>query len=208
MGVEERNVEEAIVGMTFTKARFTSFEEYLKADPSDLPEERCEYWDGELVPVMTESKLNDDIANFLYLLFVQAGIYYKLLCPHSCEVEVMGLPRTRFPDLTVLDDVHIGLMAKSNRVTRDMPPPRLVVEVVSPGAESKLNYKRDYQDKRDQYSAIGIPEYWIVDPDREWVMVGTLVSGAYEFVTFRGDETIVSPTFPELRLRAAQVLEG
>jgi Uma2 family endonuclease len=194
--------------MTFTKARFASFEEYLTTDPSDLPEGRCEYWDGELVPVMTESKLNDDIANFLYLLFVQAGIYYKLLCPHSCEVEVMGKPRTRFPDLTVLDDVHIGLMAKSNRVTRDMPPPRLVVEVVSPGAESKPNYTRDYRDKRNQYAAIAIPEYWIVDPDRKWVMVGRLVSGDYQFVTFRGTEAIVSPTFPELKLTAAQVLAG
>jgi Uma2 family endonuclease len=100
------------------------------------------------------------------------------------------------------------LMAKSNRVTRKMPPPRLVVEVVSPGDESKQNYKRDYQDKRDQYAAIAIPEYWIVDPDREWVMVGTLVSGAYQFVTFRGNEPIVSPTFPELKLTAAIVLEA
>jgi Uma2 family endonuclease len=194
--------------MTFTKARFASFEEYLTADVSDLPEERCEYWDGELVPVMTESKFNDALANYLYLLFVQAGINYRLICPHSCEVEVIGRPKTRFPDLTVLEDVHLILMDKNTRVTRDMPPPRLVVEVVSPGAESKPNYIRDYQDKRNQYAAIAIHEYWIVDPDRAWVMVGTLVSGDYQFVTFRGTDTIVSPTFPELKLTAAIVLEA
>ncbi len=37
-------------------------------------------------------------------------------------------------------------------------------------------------------------------------MVGTLVSGAYQFATFEGDDAIVSPTFPELNLTAAQVL--
>ncbi len=193
--------------MTFTKARFASFEEYLTADASDLPEGRYEYWDGELVPVMSESPENDDIANYIFFLLLQMGVYRKLVRPHSCEIEVIGKPKTRFPDLTVLDNVHLVLMAKSNRVTRKMPPPRLVVEVVSPGDESKPNYKRDYMDKRDQYAAIGIPEYWLVDPEREWVMVGTLVSSAYQFVTFRGNDAIVSPTFPELKLTAAIVLE-
>ena len=194
--------------MTFTQARFANFEAYLSADASDLPEGRCEYWDGELVPVMTESKINDDIANYIFFLLLQMGVYRKLLCPHSCEVEVIGKPRTRFPDLTVLEDVHIGLMAKSNRITRDMPPPRLVIEVVSPGDESKPNYTRNYRDKRDQYAAIAIPEYWIVDPDRDWIMVGTLIASQYQFETFTGNQTLVSLTFPELKLTATQVLDA
>jgi hypothetical protein len=36
--------------MTVTQAKqFQSFEEYLKADPAQLPEGRFEYWDGALV---------------------------------------------------------------------------------------------------------------------------------------------------------------
>ena len=192
--------------MTFTKARFSSFEAYLTAEVSDLPEGRCEYWDGELVEVMTESGGNDALANYLYLLLVQAGIYHKLIRPGRAEVEVIGKPKTRFPDLTVLDEVHLPLVESRLTITRDMPPPRLVVEVVSPGDESKPNYKRDYRDKRDQYAAIAIPEYWIIDPDRAWFMVGTLIGGRYQFATFRGNEPIVSPTFPELKLTAAIVL--
>jgi len=192
--------------MTFTKARFASFEEYLTADPSDLPEGRCEYWDGELVPVMSESLVNEAIANYLYLMLVQMGIYYKLLSPGKVQIVVNGKPRTRFPDLTVLDDAHLVLMKSSTRLGATMPPPRLVVEVVSPGDENSDNYKRDYQDKRDQYADRGIPEYWLIDPDRAWVMVGTLADDAYQFETFRGDEAIVSPTFPELKLTAAIVL--
>ena len=194
--------------MTFTKARFASFEEYLTADVSDLPEGRCEYWDGELVPVMTESSRNDAIAIFIQLALIAIGVPFKLIRPHSCEVEVRGKPKTRFPDLTVLDAIHLPLIESRLTITRQMPPPRLVIEVVSPGNESKDNYKRDYQDKRDQYAAIAIPEYWIVDPDRAWVIVGTLVSGAYQFTTFRDKQAIVSPTFPELHLTAAIVLEA
>jgi Uma2 family endonuclease len=36
-------------------------------------------------------------------------------------------------------------------------------------------YKRDYEDKSKQYGAIGVPEYWIIDPDRTCIRVGTLV---------------------------------
>lgn len=194
--------------MTFTKARFSSFEEYLTADPSDLPEGRCEYWDGELIPVMSESLGNCSIANYIFFLLFQMGVYRKLLSPGQIEIEVMGNPRTRFPDLTVLDEAHLVLLKKRATITRKMPPPRLVVEVVSPGDENSDNYKRDYQDKCDQYAAIGIPEYWLIDPQRSWVMVGSLVSGAYQFKTFRGEQPIVSPTFPELKLTAAIVLAG
>lgn len=192
--------------MTFTKVKFTSFEAYLSAEVSDLPEGRCEYWDGELIEVMTESSGNDAIAIFIQLALIGIGVPFKLIRPHSCEVEVAGKPKTRFPDLTVLDEIHLPLIEKRLTITRKMPPPRFVVEVVSPGSESKDNYKRDYEDKRDQYAAIGIPEYWIVDPEREWVMVGTLVSGVYQFVIFKGNDEIISPTFPALKLTAAIVL--
>ena len=192
--------------MTFTKARFASFEEYLTADPSDLPEGRCEYWDGELVPVMSESLVNCSIATFIQLALIAIGVQYQLISPGKVEVEVSGKPQSRIPDLTVIDEIHVTLLKKRATITRKMPPPRLVVEVVSPGNEDSDNYKRDYQDKRDQYAAIGIPEYWLIDPQRSWVMVGTLISGAYQFQTFRDDEPIVSPAFPELKLTTAIVL--
>lgn len=194
--------------MTYTAQRFKSFEAYLAADSSELPEGRCEYWDGELVEVMTESMRNDAIALLIQFALISIGVPFRLVRPHSCEVEVIGKPKNRFPDLTVLDDVHLSMNTQRLTITRQMPPPRLVVEVVSPGAESKDNYKRDYLDKRDQYAAIGIPEYWLIDPQRSWVMVGTLTDGAYQFQTFKGDDSISSPTFPELKLTAAIVLAG
>jgi Uma2 family endonuclease len=200
--------------MTLTKARFASFEEYLTADMSDLPEGRCEYWDGELRPVMVESLLNEMIANYLYLVLWQMGIASDLISPGKVQIVVSGRPKTRYPDLTLLDVAHLTLMEKSTCLRSTMPPPRLVVEVVSPGDEDSENYIRDYQDKRDQYADRGIPEYWLIDPQRSWVMVGLLVAGRYQFTTFRGEqpltsgrsESIVSQALPTLDLTVARVL--
>jgi Uma2 family endonuclease len=194
--------------MTVAKTRFSSFEEYLALEPAAMPEGRYEYWDGELIPVMSESAFNDAIANFLFLMLVQMGLPFQLIRPHSCEIEVPGRPRTRIPDLVVLEEAHLTLMARRLTLTRQMPPPLLVVEVVSPGNEHSENYKRDYQDKARQYAALSVLEYWLIDPERSLVLVGALSDGGYEFVEFRGEEPIVSAVFPALKLTAEAVLNA
>jgi Uma2 family endonuclease len=52
----------------------------------------------------------------------------------------------------------------------------LVIEVVSEDEES---HKRDYQEKRADYAELGVPEYWIVDPQTDRIMVLTLDRGQY-----------------------------
>jgi Uma2 family endonuclease len=85
-----------------------------------------------------------------------------------------------------------------------MPPPVLVVEVVSPG---KANEERDYRYKRSEYAARGISEYWIVDPQQAKVSVLTLVAGLYEAEEYTGD-AIVQSQFAALTLTAEQVLRS
>ena len=194
--------------MIYTKPRFASFEDYLTADASELPEGRCEYWDGELIELMTESGRNDAIAILILLALVAIGVPFRLIRPGGAEVEVIGKPKNRFPDLTVLNEVHLSLVETRLTITRKMPPPRVLVEVVSPGSETSKNYIRDYIDKPKQYAEIGVPEMWRIDPDRDWVQVGTLTDGVYRFVTFKGGKAIVSPTFPALNLTAAQILRA
>ncbi len=52
----------------------------------------------------------------------------------------------------------------------------LVMEVVSDDDES---HNRDYQKKRFDYADLGIPEYWIVDPQTERITVLTLSGREY-----------------------------
>jgi len=62
--------------------------------------------------------------------------------------------------------------ATRSLILMDMPPPLLVVEIVSPSQEN-----RDYRYKRSEYAARGIAEYWIVDPIAQKVTILEWVEG-------------------------------
>lgn len=59
-------------------------------------------------------------------------------------------------------------MGRRLTIKLDMPPPQLVVEVVSPG---KANRERDLIRKRARYAARGIPEYWLIDSQDQTITV-------------------------------------
>jgi len=191
--------------MTHTTVKLT-FEQYLQYD--DGTDNRYELWDGELIPVPPESEENGWIVEWLRDEFVQS-IKRRLVKILPYELQVLGNPQNRFPDLVVLREEHIKLTKKRRTITLDMPPPQLVVEVVSPYRNQKDdNYKRDYIKKREQYEKRGIPEYWIIDPQARVVIVLLLVNGSYQETEFSGNKQIVSQTFPQLGLTAAQILEA
>lgn len=91
---------------------------------------------------------------------------------------------------------------------------KFVAEVVS------SNWQNGYARKVEDYAALGIPEYWIVDyaglggtrhigkPKQPTLSICTLVDGEYEIQQFRGGQPIASPTFPDLKLAAEQVLKA
>lgn len=188
-----------------TKPQMT-FEEYLTYD--DGTDQRYEWIDGVLVEMPTESELNAWLSLALQLHFINAGLVKpRLTHRYNCEIEVPVLKpkqaRNRFPDLVIVRPEHIELTQKRLTIRLDMPAPVLVMEVVSPG---QTNRTRDYADKRAQYQARGILEYWLLDPEQQIVMVLTLVNGVYQEAVFRGGDCVISPTFPTFSLTAEQVL--
>ncbi|NEQ69097.1 MAG: Uma2 family endonuclease, partial [Symploca sp. SIO2D2] len=90
----------------------------------------------------------------------------------------------------------------------NMPAPALVIEVVSPGEPGDKNYDRDYVEKRQEYAARGIREYWLIDPHHQVVLVLTLQGQSYQEQRFTGAIAIASPTFPNLNLTAEQILNA
>jgi Uma2 family endonuclease len=193
--------------MIQAKDRKLTFEEYLSYE--DSTDNRYELIDGELIALPPESPINDCIPNYLFLVFATNQLVLPaLIRPHTCEVQVPVInpsyPANCYPDLVILREEHLMLATTRMTVTLEMPPPQLVVEVVSPG---RVGRDRDYDRKRAQYSARGIPEYWIVDPQEQAVMVLQLEEGQYvEVGVFRDDEPLASPAFPQLSLTAKQIL--
>ena len=91
---------------------------------------------------------------------------------------------------------------------------KFVMEVVS------SNWQNDYARKVEDYAILGIPEYWIADyaglggtrhigkPKQPTLSICKLVKGEYEIQQIRGNQSITSPTFPNFKLTAEQVLKA
>ncbi len=181
---------------------YLSLEDYLAYD--DGTDTRYELVDGVLVAMPPESDENNDIAK--RLLFELAKHFpAALLAYKDTEIEVMGRRvRCRLPDLLVHTEASKAALAGMGRatITREMPPPALVIEIVSPG---KANRDRDYRYKHTEYAAREIGEYWIVDPEERQVTVCQWVEGQYEDAVFRGSEPIQSIVVPDLALTVADL---
>ena len=191
-----------------TTEKIISLQEFLNYDQDT--DAGYELEDGRLLLMPTESEINRRIACFLFAYFLQLGVSFSRLTMKT-ELVVMGSRTTvRVPDLMVLTETLAQVMEGASRslITIDMPPPEMVVEVVSPGQE---NQQRDYRYKRSQYQARGIPEYWIVDPIQQQITVFILVTGIYEQAIFTGDMVINSSLLSDHNqpspLTASQLLQ-
>jgi Uma2 family endonuclease len=191
------------------KQKFATFEDYLACrDQLEALEGRFHLINGELFALPPESEPNNWIARALLIFLATSGLVSpRCIVIHALELEVPPLqpnqPSNRYPDLVVMQAEHIPLTERRLTITLKMPPPRLIAEVVSPG---RMNYNRNLIDKRAQYAAIGVPEYWIIDPSVKTVLVLKLEGESYQDIgLFQAEEQIVSPTFPELALTAAQL---
>jgi Uma2 family endonuclease len=120
------------------------------------------------------------------------------------------------PDVAVIDRtelVHEPIWPEQSILTRGSSV-KFAAEVVS------SNWQNDYSRKIEDYASLGIPEYWIADykglggikhighPKQPTLSICLLGDGEYKIQILRGDEPIVSPTFPGLKLTAGQVLSA
>lgn len=80
-------------------------------------------------------------------------------------------------------------------------PPTIVVEFVSPG---RAAWRRDYQEKRREYAALGVKEYWIIDRFRKTLSV---CRGVDKPLIVKADATYVTPLLPGFELKVGELLK-
>ena len=184
--------------MKTTAKQKLTFEEYLNYD--DGTDNRYELEDGELIIVNPATFRHALIVRFLTNCFEEQinrlGQPWITLSGTGVRTSVN---RSRIPDLCVIDREEISDLD----VSAVMESAIIAVEIVSP--ESRT---RDYRYKVSEYSVVGIPEYWIVDPTEQKIVILNLVEGLYEQVEYRGNDRIVSQIFPELALTVERVLQA
>ncbi|MER3434601.1 MAG: hypothetical protein C4288_14550 [Leptolyngbya sp. ERB_1_1] len=135
------------------------------------------------------------------------------IIPKECVVRSLDGDSAYEPDIIVLDVPALANEPgwEKSSVIENGATIRLIVEVVS------TNWRDDYLTKLADYEALGIQEYWIVDyaalggrrfignPKQSTLSVCELIDGEYEIRQFRGNDRILSPTFPDLALTVQQI---
>lgn len=138
---------------------------YTISDIYALPDgERAELIDGQIYNMMPPGRLHQKISWKLH----QAIANYIDSRNGLCEVYAA-------PFAVFLNDDDINYVEPDLSVICDLSKlddkgchgaPDWVIEIVSAGSRS-----RDYMTKLFKYRTAGVREYWIVDPDKQMIMV-------------------------------------
>ena len=160
----------------------------------------CELVDGRVEVPDMPTKTHQQIVHALLALFLA---YLRprrrgdaIAAPYRVRLRTGGF---REPDITVYRADHLDRFGE-----RFGDVPDLVVEVVSDDPASRI---RDYEDKRREYAAAGIAEYWIIDAPANRVLVLTLDAGDYGVAADRQlNEAVTSRLFPDFVVTVSDLL--
>ena len=179
-----------------------SWQDYLARnyDRTQIPWPRYRYSGTGVVEVSGEALRNVDIADELRDLLrdeiKRLGHRWKCYTNSiSLEVE-LSEKEERIPDLMVITSATHGMIGNESRiVTRDMPAPILVVEVVSPSS-----LKEDLETKPFEYMHRSVGEYVSIDWRKETVQVWSRTEDGknYNFCEYRSGERVQFNSFPAL----------
>ncbi|HEY9727953.1 MAG TPA: Uma2 family endonuclease [Chroococcales cyanobacterium] len=200
--------------MTQATPKLLTFDEFVARYGDN---ERYELIDGELIDMEPTGPHEEVTAFVLRKVNIEIDrLSVRWFTPAHCLIKPLGTSTGFRPDVVVLDKAAIA----NEPLWQDEPVItlgtfiKLVVEVVS------TNWQNDYARKVEDYSTMGIPEYWVVDylglggrdyignPKQLTISIYRLSASGNQYqkpAQFRGSDRIISPTFNELQLTAEQV---
>jgi Uma2 family endonuclease len=194
-----------------------SFDEFTEWLPESSTN-RYELHRGVIIEMPKPRGKHSDVAGFITgTVFTEiTRLHLPWFVPKECIVRSLNEESGYEPDAIVLDRAALVDEPRWEResILTLGKSIKLIVEVVS------TNWQDDYATKLVDYEALGIQEYWIADylglggrryignPKQPTFTVCNLVEGEYELQQFQGDDLIVSPTFPDLKLTASQIFNA
>ena len=201
---------------TQTIPKLLHFDDYI----NDYPEDDKQYQliEGKLVEMMRTIGKNEEIGGFISL---ELGLEIRRLqlpyfIPNTAAIKAKKANPGYIPDLIILDRenlVNAPFWEKASSISLGTSA-KLVIEIVS------SNWRDDYWNKFDDYEALGIEEYWIIDylakgsaryietPKEPTISIYQLIDGEYYPSLFKGENRLISRVFPELVLTANQVFQA
>lgn len=171
-------------------------------DLEAMPEDgnRYEVIEGELfvscAPGLTHQQVSLNITFLIRSYLEENPIGLVFATPGLILTELSGV----IPDIVFFRHERHHEIVSGERLVR---APDLVIEILSPGKE---NLRRDRVAKLQLYARHGVPEYWIVDPEKRVLEVYRLQSASLELVnTLKDEDQVSSPLLPGFSCRGAEV---
>ncbi len=190
-----------------------SIDQFLDWYP-EISESHYELRRGAIVEMPKPRGKHSEIAGFVIKQLNAAidRMQVSYFIPRECIIKISDDTGYE-PDVAVVNRPNLANESRweSASTIEQGESVKLVVEVVS------TNWRDDYALKMTDYERIGIGEYWILDylgiggrryigsPKQPTLTVCTIVDEEYELQQFRGNDRIISPTFPELRVTVNQI---
>jgi Uma2 family endonuclease len=191
-----------------------SFQEFLAWKPEAGRYELHEGIIIEMQPTGTHEQVVGLLNRKLNVWLEQEDLAYFI--PNTALVQPLGYNSGYKPDVLMLDTATLAqepLWERESVITLAHSV-KLLIEVVS------TNWPDDYARKFEDYEAMGIPEYWIVDykglggrryigsPKQPTITICQLVDGVYQTQLFRQGDRLISPGMKSLTLTANQVFSA
>ena len=193
--------------MTYLSPKLFTFEDFLNQYGDDP---RYQLIDAELrdmEPTGPQESVAGKIAGRLWGEIFRLHLPWTI--PKNCLLRPESSQTTSLrPDVIILDEVSRSTepLWEKQPILTSSQAIKLVVEVVS------SNWQDDYARKVEEYSSLGIAEYWIVDfrglggisfigkPKQPTLTICQLEDDEYQQKLYRLYERISSAVFPELSL--------
>jgi Uma2 family endonuclease len=193
-----------------------TFDDYISQYPEDG--QQYQLIGGKLIAMMRPKGKHEEIGGFISgTLFVEINrLQLPYFIPNTAAVKPKRQHTAYIPDIIVLDReklVNDPYWDKASSISLGESA-KLVIEIVS------SNWRDDYLEKFDDYEALGIGEYWIIDylakgsaryigtPKQATISIYQLVDGEYKVSSFKNNDHLISGVFPELTLTANQVFQA
>ena len=131
--------------------------------------------------------------------FQHPGRVHTIGSGSDCKILIADLESERHPDLAIYKTPY----PSGEEDVWAVWIPEIVIEIVSPGSE-----QRDYQEKREEYLQFGVQEYWIVDAERQEVLILRRVGGRWREKILRPPETYRTQLLPGFEFACAPVIDA
>ncbi len=204
--------------MVQAQPKLVTFQEFLDWKPEAG---HYELHDGVIVkmqPTGPHEQVVGLLNRKLNVFLDQESLNYFI--PNTAMIQPFGFESGYKPDLMLIDPEELEKepLWKRESVITSGSSVRLAVEVVS------TNWPDDYARKFEDYEAMGIREYWIVDylgyylglggrryigsPKQPTITLCNLINGVYETERFRQGEKLVSTGLSGFQLEVNQIVSG